>query len=234
MHIWPALVMGYENAEIVTTAPETRAKVTGLLRLLRSVLHLLKVCGSLDLVDKMGPAYMVFEGDGLMPFEVKSSLKITVDDLRDVISSCEEGEPPIDSYLRFFDIETDDETGETTISRDYAKAGHELRNQVNREFERVTVEKMTFVSQSQQPVLGYMIRAAEGLKKAIKKRFKNFDDEVYKSFKFFDPKYWDMEDRNYGIDQIDCLYNHFEAPLNNSGFDLHVAKREWKTFKKIV
>ena len=63
---------------------------------------------------------------------------------------------------------------------------------------------------------------------------KSFDDEVYQSFKCFDPKYWDMEDRNYGIDQIDCLYNHFEAPLNNSGFDLYAAKREWESFKKIV
>ena len=58
---------------------------------------------------------MVSEGDGFMTFEVKNSLKITVGDLGDIISSCE-GESTIDSYLRFFDIESDEETGETTIS----------------------------------------------------------------------------------------------------------------------
>ena len=57
-----------------------------------------------------------------MPVEIKSSLKITVGDLRDIISSCEEGEQPVDFYLRFFKIESGDETGETTISRDYTKA----------------------------------------------------------------------------------------------------------------
>ena len=234
MHIWPALIVGYENTDIVTTASETRAKVTGLLKSLKSMSQLFKVCVSLDLLEKVGPSSMVFEGDGLMPFEVKNSLKMTLDELDDVISSCEEGEPPIDSYLRFFDIETDEETGKTSISRDYTKAGQELRNPLNREFEKVMVEKLNCVPQCHKPVLEYMTRAAKGLKKAIKKRFKSFDDEVYQSFKFFDPKYWDLEDKNYGIDQIECLYNYFGVPLDKSGFDVNAAKREWKSFKKVV
>ena len=134
----------------------------------------------------MGTASMVFEGDGLMTFEVKNSLKITVGDLGDIISSCEEGEPPIDSYLRFFYIESDEETGETTISRDYTKAGHELRNQVNREFERVTVEKMTRFA-IPTTCFGVHDKSSQRIK-GNKKRFKSFDDEVYQSFKFFDPK----------------------------------------------
>ena len=82
----PFLIV-YKKKNIYTkyTSITEMMKVTGLLRLLISVSHLLKVCGSLHLVDKMCPASMVSEGDGFMTFEVKNCLKITVGDLGDII-----------------------------------------------------------------------------------------------------------------------------------------------------
>ena len=71
MDIWPGIVTAYENIESDRkTKGETRAKVKGYLKKLRSYKFFQKVINFLDILDCIAPVSLVFEGEGLLPFEV--------------------------------------------------------------------------------------------------------------------------------------------------------------------
>ena len=71
MDIWPGIVTAYENIESDRkTKGETRAKVKGYLKKLRSNKIFQKVINFLNILDCIAPVSLVFEGEGLLPFEV--------------------------------------------------------------------------------------------------------------------------------------------------------------------
>ena len=71
LDIWPGIVTAYENIESDRkTKGETRAKVKGYLKKLRSYKFFQKVINFLDILDCIAPVSLVFEGEGLLPFEV--------------------------------------------------------------------------------------------------------------------------------------------------------------------
>ena len=65
MDIWPGIVTAYENIESDRkTKGETRAKVKGYLKKLRSYKFFQKVINFLDILDCIAPVSLVFEGKG--------------------------------------------------------------------------------------------------------------------------------------------------------------------------
>lgn len=236
IHLWPAILTAYENAVVVTKSSETKAKLQGFVKKLRNVESLFQVCGTLDLIEKTSFASLVFEGNTLMPFEVKPSIEQTCEDLEELEAACDEEEveePPIDSHLRFFDVELNEDTEEWSIHHQYPRAGHELRNHENREYVDISIDDVQCPS-STNAVFKYMEKSAAKLKDVLTTRFSSFDESVYDDMKFFDMKYWDHENRNYGVTEIKNLAAHFNVSLEKAGFSLDHALAEWKNFKRLV
>ena len=125
LHMWPVFLTAYESALAENKQKaETAAKIQGLLSKIQNVQILYKVCVYLDILEKIGPSSMVFEGEGLLPCEIGSSLKLTYSGLDDITEASESGEVSFNNFLRYFDIsqtETQGEINVFTISRQYPK-----------------------------------------------------------------------------------------------------------------
>ena len=75
LKMWPAFLTVYENVVAdPKTNPDTKSKVQGLLNNFRSYKILTLVCTYLDILEKTVPASNVFEGEKLLPFEIKESI----------------------------------------------------------------------------------------------------------------------------------------------------------------
>ena len=80
-----------------------------------------------------------------MLFDITSSVELTCEELDDLtVDTLEfddgsDVEPPIDSWMRFFETNHDVEEDDWTISHQYPCAGHELRDEANREYLNVTI-----------------------------------------------------------------------------------------------
>ena len=68
LHMWPAFIMGYENAIPNIKTHSTRAKVQGLLKKFRNPDFLYKCCSYLDIIEHITPASLVFERNDLFVF----------------------------------------------------------------------------------------------------------------------------------------------------------------------
>ena len=233
VHMWPALIVAFENSKAETKVSAKKAKLEGYLRKLRSIRMLFKFAANLDLLEKVVPSSMVFEGEGLMAYEVSSTVNMTIVELGDLIADCENDVVPIDSYLRYFNINVDETTNAISISRDYVKSGHELRNPANQENIFVEVEDMVGTPGSEGPSLAAMLRVSSNLKDILIKRFEDFDQDVYQNMRWFDPKLWN-DDKDYGVKQLEYLYHHFQLPLDHQGFNIINAVKEWKNVKVLV
>jgi hypothetical protein len=109
--VWPGLIVAFENALAWPTGKaETKAKIRGLLSRLQSYKFLCKVCSYIDILDAVGPSSLVFEGDGVMPYEIAGSLEQTYCGLSELVENTgTAGELP-DSYIGKFKF--DEETKE--------------------------------------------------------------------------------------------------------------------------
>ena len=87
--------MAYENVISDTnTQSEAKANVTGPLN------YITLTCLYLDILEKIVPASKVFEGEPLLPFEVKASIQTTIADLTNYL---DDDYDDIDSHIqRFF------------------------------------------------------------------------------------------------------------------------------------
>ena len=72
------------------------------------------------------------------------------------------------------------------------------------------------------------------LQEILQSKFNDFEDPKFQSMTWFDPKNWDIEDKNYGNDQIKTLYAAFKKPLNYLKFNENVALKEWRSLKNYV
>ena len=66
---------------------------------------------------------LVFEGEGLIAFNIKPTVDIAIGQLQDIFE-CHE-EVLLDSHLRSFTFE-DNDAGNIVLAREYCRAGHEL------------------------------------------------------------------------------------------------------------
>ena len=159
LDIWPGIVTAYENIESDRkTKGETRAKVKGYLKKLRSYKFFQKVINFLDILDCIAPVSLVFEGEGLLPFEVAH-----------VIAKLEVN-------LNYFECsESFDKQVSVSDSKDitviYLRMGHALKKPENREYINIPFNFMTYSRSDQDIVKDGAIELNSNLIIIIKERF---------------------------------------------------------------
>ena len=232
LDMWPAFDTAYENVvSDKRTKEETKAKVRGLLSKFRNYRFLAYTCCYLDLLEKAKPSSKVFEGVGLLPFEIWPCAQQTIDELSELITeSVEEG---LDSNLRRYRIATDD-SGDTTVTCEFTRKGDNLQKENCRSPVTITMREMKNVRQAvKEEALRQRSVTGEKLIEAMEERLETYDDGVFSTMKWFDPKQW-KDDKDYGIPEITAFAEIFETPLRKTNFDLSKAIKEWKSFKKYV
>ena len=102
LEIWPGLITAYENAVAdPKTVNLTKAKLRGFLRRLKSYEFLCKTVYFLDILDASGPASLIFEGDGLMGYEIEDVTSRTCSELEDIEQNAGKDEEALDSNKAF-------------------------------------------------------------------------------------------------------------------------------------
>ena len=235
LDMWPAIITALENTLAVRQhKPETRAKIQGQLKELKSYPFLCLVCTYLDMLEKITPTSLTFEGEGLLPYEVMTTIEMTITELEDVIACAGTDEEFLDSHLsRFRFIENED--GTTSLSSKFVKTKNMLKKAANREYVSINLEGFTRVN------LDSMAKASEAKKKFaaeligfIRVRFSSFNDPVYKCMKWFDPKNWEIESSINDINNIKAFAEHFSVPLQSTLYDGGRIPGEFKRLRVFV
>ena len=120
LKMWPAFLTAYENVVAHPKInPDTKSKVQGLLNNFRTL-----VCTYLDILEKTVPASKVFEGEKLLPFEIKESINRTVSDLEEYTDDdCEN----LDSYLHRFPFVLNEETEKFSLVSKFDSPGDQRK-----------------------------------------------------------------------------------------------------------
>ena len=141
----------------------------------------------LDLLEKTVPASKVFEGEGLLPFEVKSSIEIMLADLNEFLN---DDYDDIDSHLQRFQYVQ----GESTIESWYdspldLSRKLETRQPVKTTFIDFTLLKEETLADSR------VIRqnAARELIRTLNLRFQSLNEDVFTMINWCDPQNWSDE-----------------------------------------
>ena len=228
LDMWPAITLAYENVVADNkTVAKTRAKVTRQLRKFKSYDMLCKTSTYLDILELITP---VFEGEGLLPCDIRSIVDETIIKIEDAIDDSGTDEEMITSHLaRFMAWNEEGEVEETFI-----KADDKKRDNRDREFVAITFPELTHVSEDMRARASNLKKdALTSLKGLLAEKVSDFSGAVFKSIKWFNPQNW-TADRNYGVDEIEQLIAHFQAPLQAAKFDKNMIYKEWKLFKNYV
>ena len=229
LNMWPAIITALENTIVVRKhKPETKAKIQGFLKQLKSYPFLCTVATYLDILEKTTPTSLVFEGDGLLPFEVKPTTDLTVSELEDLIKCSGSDEEELsDSHLSRFQFATDDE-GVNTLSVSFAKPNNMLRKSENREYKVIDFENFTQINVSSMLNASEIKKSvAQDLILCLRERFASFDEPIFANMEWYDPTKW-IDDINYGKDQTEALSEHFKVALSHTTFNLKIVFAEWK------
>ena len=234
LDMWPAIIKAFENTLVIRRhKPETRAKIQGFLKKLNNYELLCLTCTYLDVLDKISPASLVFEGNGLLAFEIDSAINLTKLELEDISTSAGTPDELLDSHLARFQFRVDDD-GEKTLNSDFTKQNHNLRKLENRETIQIEFENMTHLNaDAQTRASNAKSDVAQRLIQMLERRFVCYKDEIFKSMKWFDPRNW-MDSPDYGATQLQALGEHFKFPLEKTEFDAKKVLIEWKRFKLYV
>ena len=229
LHMIPALIMGYDNALAKGKMnAKTRAKVTGLVKQLKNAHDIVAVCAATDILEKVKPASMVFEGDDLVPHELNTNIEITITELQELLES---SEIPIDSNMLFYQFQQSGDGGETKAVHQFCKRGHERKKPVNREYKEIAVSGITHYQDLLIINMHKKIKeVTESLIALLKQRFVDENSQLFALMAWFDPKSWD-DSSDYGVIEIQQLYDHFKVPLDESGYDPVLVLKEWKRAK---
>ena len=241
LHMWPAFITCYEDAVFTTKCNKTKAKISGLLKKFKSVSMLLHVCSSLDVLSMISPISLTFEKDSLMPYEISTSLRkfirqadAFIDKDKDAIKSDE------DKFINSFLITQCEDPLRlnrkvSKMTRKYPNAGDERKKENNRKFHDVSVrDLMGDDIKEYEAAVEHVKKMLREFKVLVNARFSSFQNQVFKSMKIFDPIFWNTEDEQYGIEDIESIYRHFKVPLDAAKFDVSKAKREWGNLKELV
>ena len=150
--------------------PETKAKVAGFLKKLRSYPFLCKVAGYLDILEMKGPLSLVFEKHDLMAFENPSAVEKTIDTLEEIQDNSSSSDYVLSSYLTKFRVAEDGDAIKVKVN--YPKPGHERRQPENREFFELELEQMSNVDyEAREEALEMQVKVAEILCPLISQSF---------------------------------------------------------------
>ena len=203
LKMWPAFLTAYENVVAdPKTNPDTKSKVQGLLNNFRSYRTLTLVCTYLDILEKTVPASKVFEGEKLLPFEIKESINRTVSDLEEYTDDdCEN----LDSHLHRFPIVLNEETEKFSLVSKFDSPGDQKKNLENRQPVRIDfkVWSMTFLNEeSQRASMSARKKVAATMIQLLRERFESFDGPVFSKMSWCNPEYW-TDNKEFGIDELE-------------------------------
>lgn len=224
-------VITYEDAVVNTQefTPNTRAKISGLLKKFKSYSFLCTLDAYLDLLEQIGLTSLVFEAESLMPYEVSLAVSRSVmqlDEKQDEIGTEDEF---LDSFVARFVIQ---ENG--FANGEFPKAGDERKKRPNREYISVEFDLDDFDRERcLQKVRQIKSNVIPVLLETLKTRFSNYDDVIYSKTRWLNPEIW-CADKEYGIEDITTMASHFTRPLELASFNLTSALKEWRSFKIFV
>jgi hypothetical protein len=235
LNMWPALIVAFDNT--LANRPhikcETKAKIRGFLKYLRNFEFVMLTCAYLDLLEKITPASLVFERNHLLVTEIKPSLKMTYLELEDLVDSAGTDDEFLDSHLARFEY-VEDDNGETIVSAHFVKHNHMLKSPVNRENTQIVWGNFTHIGdRARQRASNAKKDVATDLIALLKDRFVSFDDPIFESMEWIEPKNWEDSPEN-EIEQLDRLVQHFSTPLSLTKFDQVLVPREWRRLRNHV
>ena len=99
----PALKIAYENYVTEQKCGSTKDKLIGLLKKMKDAEIICGIATALDIFEVMRPLSLVFEGEGLMAFNIKPTVDIAICQLQDIFEC--HGEVLLDSHLRSLTFE---------------------------------------------------------------------------------------------------------------------------------
>ena len=98
-NMWPALITAFENMLTYRNIKtETKAKISGLLKVLQNHRFLMLTCTYVDILEKITLLSLVYEKDHIVT-EVKPSLSTTYLELEDVIDTAGNDDEFLDSHM---------------------------------------------------------------------------------------------------------------------------------------
>ena len=227
MDMWPALITAFENAMSRRGGvAETKATISGLLSKLQSYEFFCKMAYYVDILDAAGPASLVFEGNGVMPYEISESIERTAVELDHLEASAGSDEELLDSNVASHKY--DEET--KTVHGIYVKEGHGRNKAQNRDNIEVEIQGMTYSSTGRANAAAAKKSTAIEVKRLLRQRFVETSSKLYEALQIYDPQYW-SEESNYGVSELQHLVKRFEKPLAAAGLDDKVLMSEWRKFK---
>ena len=129
LNMWPAFIMAYSNVVSDNkTRAETKAKVEDLLRKFEHYRYISLKCLYLDLLERTVPASKIFEGERLLPFEIKMSIQTTLADITELL---DDDYDDLDSHLQRF-WPSENEEGELILESEYNSPMDKSRKIENR------------------------------------------------------------------------------------------------------
>ena len=198
--------------------PETKAEVTGLLKKFKNYQYLVQTCVYLDLLEKFTPVSKVFEGDGLLPFEVNNAIKLTINELQD-LSDVEYDD--IDSHLqRYYPKESN------KIEAIFDSKLDKSRKLENRNPVPITLDLTSVNEETVNAARAMRRTAASELIVTLTERFRSFNEEdVFTCMDWCDPSTW-SDERDHGLEQLKSFADHFASPLSNTAYNSSKLQKE--------
>ena len=212
---------------VTKTQSETRAKVTGLLEKFKNYNYITLTCLYLDILEKIVPGSKVFEGEPLLPFEVKVSIQTIIADLTDYLDDdCDN----IDSHIqRFFPNSHDERISGYILESHYNSPQYK-----NQKLENCKPVKIVFPSDMTLLKEENVRRVAvEEMIEMLKERFPSLDEEIFSLMKWCELENW-TDDKDYRIDEIREFASHFHIPLSSIAYDQTKVRLEWRNFRRHV
>ena len=231
LHMLPALKIAYENYVTEQKCGSTKDKLRGLLKKMKDAEIICGIATALDNFEVMQPLSRVFEGEGLMAFNIKPTVDIVIGQLQDIFEC--HGEVLLDSHLRSLSFE-DNDAGKIVLVRDYCRSGHEQRSPQNKEYIKVRMDDVSnFCPDTFQTSLNKISSIAADLSDILSKRFEDFESPLFMAMQWLDPKYW-TDSKDYGVEQMEKIYLHLKKPLDDAGFDFVKVGKEWRLQQAFV
>ncbi|XP_065640532.1 zinc finger protein 862-like [Hydra vulgaris] len=232
LETWPAFIMAYQNYVSEQSNSKTVTKVKGLLKSFKCHSFLYKVGLYLDSLEVIIPASKIFETNELLAHKIPTTISRTLLEIEDKIKCIGQDDEFIDSFINRYFV-----TDKTDVEGSFAKAGDKRKHVKNRKYISVILEMNSFDhDESIDEIRRIKKNIFSKLYSILSTRFQDYSREfiLYRSMKIIDPIYWIIEDPESGVQEINYICNHFEAPLKNAGFQKDVALTEWKKLKRLV
>ena len=226
----PGLVTAFENnlAERSGRA-ETKAKIRGLLKQLQSYEFVCKLASYVDILEAAGPSSLVFEGNGVMPYEIAESIHRTFDELNDLEENAGKGEELLNSHLGKFKYEVETKQ----VIGIYLKEGHGRRKPVNKENVDVPISGMHYSERAQEVAAAAKISTIKKVRAILEDRFPEMNSELFQAIKIYDPQYW-RDEADFGVRELSTLLGRFLVPLSEAGINERDLFIEWRRFRSFA